>query len=321
MKYTNKNNLPFALAVMLATDKYKHSSDPKTIGVTTLMGSPRSVILTKRIPAHEQTVDISQLLASRMGTALHDALEAAWLNPELNDVLESLGIPARVRDKVRVNPEKHDPDMINIYLELRTEKKINGWTVTGQLDLVINGRLKDLKSTGTFKFNKENIEFVQQLSIYKWLNPEIVFDEEGDILFWFKDWNKFSALKADYPSQPLVEQPYTLLPLATAEAYVAKKLALLDEHENTPMADLPRCTRTELWQAPPKYNYYGSPENVKASKSFDNLIEANNWKLGKGKGLIRVIEAEPTKCMWCAASRTCDQAKGYVAQGILTLTV
>jgi hypothetical protein len=321
MKYTNKHNLPLSMAVMLATDWYDHTDAPNTISTTALLKSTREVILTNRIPVTAQSSDVSTLLASRLGTALHDALEKSWRNPKLPEVLASLGIAQGAIKNIRVEPEEHDPDMLNIYLERRTNKEVMGWTVSGQFDMIIDGCIYDLKSTGTFKYGKDSPEYTQQLSIYRWLNPELITEEEGKILFWFKDWNKnISYTKETYPSQPIIEKRYKLMDLRETERFICDKLSLLDFHVDTDEPDLPHCTPAELWQGAPVWKYYGKPDALKASKVLHSAHEAQMHLGFKGKGYIKKIDSEPTKCKWCAAAGTCSQAANFISQGVLKLS-
>jgi hypothetical protein len=321
MKYTNVHNLPMSMAVMLATDNYEHDDRTNSISVTSLLKSTREVVLSSRIPPSESTVDISTLLASRMGTALHDALEKAWRNPNLPEVLASLGIPKAVIQKIRIDPEEHDPDMINIYLEKRTEKVVDNWIVSGQYDLVINGVINDLKSTGTFKFGKDSPEYKNQLSIYKWLNQEVITEPVGNILFWFKDWNKNYTMGAKkYPAQPILEQPITLMSMAETESFIKSKLHAIDLNMQASEQSLPQCTKEELWQGSTKYAYMSKPDAAKASKVFDSAAEAHSHLMSKGKGNVVVRPATPTKCNWCAAIGICSQAQGYINSGLLKVS-
>lgn len=321
MRYTNKNNIPLALAVMLATDYYDHSDDPKTIGVTTLLGSTRSVILSNRITEEEACTDVSDVIASRLGTALHDALEKAWLNPKLPEVLKSLGFSDKVIARFKVNPENPVDSDLNVFLETRTKKTFLGWTISGQFDIAIDGDLADLKSTGTFSYNDKTkeLEFIRQLSIYKWLNPEQVLDDEGEILFWFKNWQEYSANKADYPDHTLMGHKIPLMSTVEVEEFLRKKLTALDACMNKPSNELPLCTPEELWQKPSTYAYYSKPTLQKPSKVFSDPIEAQRHLQDKGVGNIQVRQSQPTKCLYCSGRPKCTQADGFIQAGILRI--
>jgi hypothetical protein len=79
-RYANVSEVPLALAVFLATDTYDHDDDPLTISATTLLKPLRQIILPTRIPAGEGLVNLADMMNSRMGTAIHDGIEKAWVH-------------------------------------------------------------------------------------------------------------------------------------------------------------------------------------------------------------------------------------------------
>ena len=85
---TNDKNIPLAIAVWLATDDY--SKREGSISVTTLMKPVRQIVLSARAAQVGRDMDVSVFTASRMGTAIHDSIEKAWLNPKLPNVLKAL---------------------------------------------------------------------------------------------------------------------------------------------------------------------------------------------------------------------------------------
>ena len=95
-QYTNNTGIPLALCVLFVNDLYDHSSEPNIISVTTLLDSVRQIILGMRATG-EGTKDVSDMVASCYGTALHSALEQAWLNPY--KALEELGYPKAIVEK------------------------------------------------------------------------------------------------------------------------------------------------------------------------------------------------------------------------------
>lgn len=82
-KFTNQEGIPLALAVFLAQDSYDHEED--VISATTLLKPIRQTILAKRVPQEERLVDIAGLASSRIGTAIHDAIERAWKHENLSN--------------------------------------------------------------------------------------------------------------------------------------------------------------------------------------------------------------------------------------------
>ena len=76
-RYSNQFNIPLPLAVFLATADYDF--EPNVISATSLMKSTRQLVLSKRVKPSESMIDIAGLVSSRMGSAIHAAIEAAWL--------------------------------------------------------------------------------------------------------------------------------------------------------------------------------------------------------------------------------------------------
>ena len=135
-KYTNNEGIPLALAVLFVTDNYDHSEESNTISVTTLLDSVRQIILGMRATG-EGTKDVSDMVASCYGTALHSALEQAWLDPY--DALESLGYPKKIWEQFTINPSDFDVKLFvssNGKLEAFLSTVPNGQTY--DVDLVIN---------------------------------------------------------------------------------------------------------------------------------------------------------------------------------------
>ena len=89
-QYSNQTNLPLPIAVWLAHDTYDREA--AGLSATTLMRPTRQVILAKRVPPGEGIVDVSGMIKSRIGTAIHDAIEGAWVSDKLDNTLRNLGI-------------------------------------------------------------------------------------------------------------------------------------------------------------------------------------------------------------------------------------
>lgn len=317
MKFTNKHNIPLPLAVMLIHDEYDYNPDPHVISVTSLLKSVRRIVLESRGSSVEQEMDISDLIASTQGTALHDALERAWLSPKLPEMLKALGIPERVANQIRVNPTDGTKTPFDVFLEQRTDKKIGKWTISGKFDFIMEGKPKDLKNTSVFKWSGSDDDYIRQLSLYRWLNPELTDKDLGDIMFWFKDFNKHQASKSGYPPFMIAEKPLVLTPPAETDAWVRNKLAQVDAAMALPEPELPHCTKEELWQSEPEYKYYSSPSAKRASKVSTSFSEVQAYQLSKGKGFIKEVPAEPKACAYCSVRLGCSQYGQMVEAGVI----
>lgn len=321
-KYTNQNNISLPMAVWLCRDEYKHDPRTNVISVTSLLKSIRQIVLSSRIePVEAQKEDIVNLLASRIGTAIHNSVEDAWTQ-NAHQALTDLGYPAKAVERVKVNPTETEPKDIPIHFEVRTEKAVGNWIVSGQFDIVFEGAVHDVKSTSVYTYiNQTNDDkYIKQMSIYRWLNPEKITKDHGYIQFVFKDWQKHMAQgKGRYPSLPVLEYKLKLDGIANTESWVRQKLNQIDMYINTPESELPKCTPDELWQGAPKYKYYANPTSTRASKVFDDPTEAHNYQLGKGKGIVKTIYGEPTACKYCAAASKCSQFASFIRTGSLKL--
>lgn len=327
MPYTNYNNIPLELAVWLAAnDGYDLKRTPHVISATSLMKPTKSLILGERVAEsdEEPVIDVADLVASRLGTAVHTAAEVSWLYSR-DVAMRNLGLPQKVIDKVRVNPDHPGEDpQFDIYLEQRTAKAMGKWIISGKFDFVSNGRVKDIKTTKTYNWIKgsNDEKYSLQGSIYRWLNPEIITDDFIDVLMLFTDWTPLKALvDKEYPKSNLMVRTLPLLPLAETERWIINRLAEIDKYEGAHQDTMPLCTPDELWMDPPKYAYYKNPKAAKATRVYDTPQEANAHKARDGVPGSKVVErkAEPKFCKFCDGRSICLQAEGYIAEGILKL--
>lgn len=324
-QYTNQTNLPTPIAVWLAHDTYDREA--AGLSATALLKPIRQVILSKRVPPGEGLVDISGLIKSRIGSAIHDAIEQAWLSEKLPETLASLGISSKVASRVVVNPESQDftKPVIPMYLEQRTAKDVLGVRITGKFDFIADGRVHDFKTTSTFAYTSGNKDddYILQGSIYRWLNPDIITDDLMSIIFIFTDWNKNRYLSArdTYPPSQIVSRDFKLLPLDTVQKYVEERVTKLIECENLPEDQLPLCTDKELWRKEDVFKYYKNPAATgKSTKNFDNYSDAYMKFVEDGSvGRIDTVKGQVTACLYCSGFTLCSQKDALIEAGELKL--
>lgn len=322
-KYLNSANIPLSVAVFLATDNYDH--DPDTISATALLKPIRQLVLASRVPESQSMVDISTLFKSRMGSALHDAIERSWTENH-SQAMKALGYPAGVIKRVKINPDPATvtEDDIPVYLEQRAYREVMGRTISGKYDFVAEGRVEDFKSTSVFMFTKgtKDEDYKLQGSIYRWLNPNIITQSEMAINFLLTDFQ--AARAANDPTYPNSSTPQKIIPLLSVgetQAFVEHKIALIDRYKDTPEEDLPLCTDKELWRSEPQYKYYKNPDKMaRSTKNFDHKQDAYA-RLAKDGGVGVVIEkpGEVTACKFCPAFPICSQKDDLIADGSLKL--
>ena len=319
MKITNEKDIALPMAIWLLNDEYDYVNEKHYISVTTLMRPIKQILLPYRIPKESRMMDVSELIASRMGTALHDSIEKAIVH-NTPKALKLLGYPDKIIAKVLVNPTEGQllevTDPIVLWTEQRKLKKVGKWTVGGKFDLVAEGTVQDYKSTSAYAwvYGGRDDEHSMQLSFYKWLNPNIITNNLGVINYVFTDWMKSTAAQnTKYPPSRLMSKNVPLKEPSEIQAYTEKKLNLLEKLWDAPESAMPDCTNEELWMSESKYKYYSNPAKTdgRSSANFDTLLEANTHKATKGVGIVITTPGEPKRCGYCPAYDVCKQKDRY----------
>ena len=325
MKYANVSNVPLSLAVFLATDNYDYSDDDNTLSATALIKPLRQLVLSNRVNVEDAAADLIGMLQSRMGSAIHDAIERAWKENHV-EALKILGYPPKIIERFRINPKPEEitPDIIPVYMEQRAKKKVGKYTISGKFDFVGDGRVEDFKSTSVFTaINNTNDEkYILQGSIYRWLNPQLITKDEMAIQFIFTDWSAARARsEANYPQQRTMQRILPLKSIQETDAFVRRKLTLLDQYWDAPEADIPHCTDEDLWRSAPVFKYYKNPTKMtRSTKNFDTQQEAFMRKAEDGNvGVVIEQPGQVTACKYCPAFSACKQKDTLIATGDLIL--
>lgn len=326
-RFTNAAAVPLSLAVFLATDGYDYNTDPDTISATTLLKPLRQIILSARVPEDLSRMELVQLLQSRMGSAIHDAIERAWKTNH-QQAMKLMGYPQRVIDRIRVNPLPGDllanPDIIPVYLEQRATKQVGKWTVTGKYDFVGEGRVEDFKTTSTYTaINHTNDDkYIWQGSLYRWLNPSIITKDEMAIQWIFTDWSAAKA-KADpkYPQSRTMQKLFPLKSVQETNAFVLRKLAAIEQYWNAPEAEIPQCDDADLWRSEPVFKYYknGDVTAARSTKNFTDKADAYTHLATQGGGAIKEVPGQVMACKYCPAFAVCSQKDALIASGDLVM--
>lgn len=319
MKITNNQDISLPMAIWLLADDYDYIDNPNYISVTTLMKPIKQIVLAQRVPAESKGFDLSDLIASRMGTALHDSIEKA-INTNMPKALRLLGYPKDTISKILVNPTPEQVSLVQhpivLWTEQRTMKDVGKWTLGGKFDLVADGIIQDYKSTSAYSwmYGNRNEDHRLQLSIYKWLNQDKITEDYGIINYIFTDWMKSSAAQnPKYPPSRLMSKTLVLTEPRLIQTWVESKLALLDKYSEADEKDMPECTSEELWMSEPAYKYYANADKTdgKSTKNFDTLHEANLHRATKNVGIVKTILGEPKRCGYCPAFEVCKQKDRY----------
>jgi hypothetical protein len=326
--YTNKSNIPLTFAIWLAADHgYDLRFHPDVLSATEILRPMRSIILSRQLAAEKSkdevaTRDIEEKAAASLGTAVHTAVEYAWIE-HYKLAMKNLDMPESVIKQVALNPTVAHPQHFNIYFERRTSKVIEGFTLSGKFDIAMNGTVHDIKTTKAYTYMKgtQNEKYRMQGSIYRWLNPEIITNDIMVVDYYFTDWNPVSAKKEkdkNYPSARMLEKKLPLESYDKTEDFIRLRLQEIRHYTGQDQEHLPRCTPDELWQNPSKWEYWSKPTNKQCSKLLDSKGEAEAWLASKGVGFIQERQFEPKFCNYCDARSICKQAQGFITAGLLT---
>lgn len=323
--YKNEKNTSLAVAVWLANDSYDHDPRPNLISVTTIIKPIKQIILGMRATSSGavEPEEISNLVASRMGTAFHDSIEHAWTH-KYKSSMKALGYPQRVIDRVRINPEVPEEETLPVYLERRSEKNVGDYIISGKFDMVAEGRVRDFKSTGTYTYTAgtNDTKYILQGSVYRWLNQDIITDDIMTIDFIFTDWNAKLAMasaRTGYPASRVLPYDLKLMSIPETDAYIKAKVAQIVTLISAEQADIPACTKEDLWQSEPVFKYYKNPaKTTRSTANFETLSEANLRLVKDGNvGIVKEVKGEARACKYCPAAGICNQATELKQLGLL----
>jgi hypothetical protein len=326
-RITNRADISLPLAVWLVTDNYDFINDANYISVTTLMKPLRQIILPSRVPVEKREFDIEELIASRLGTSIHDSIEHAWRNNH-ERALKALGYPDNVIERVKINPSPEDVrasnEIIPVYIEQRGFREIDGYRIGGKFDIVADGIVQDFKSTSVWTVVKGNrdAEYALQMSLYRWIDAarpvRRITEDYGIINHIFTDWSKMQAKNPDYPKRRVQSKIIPLLSLEETEQWIRSRIALIKKYQNVPEQNIPECTDEDLWRSEPQFKYFTDPikamtPGARCTRNFSTLADANYHKAEKGgKGVIITVPGEPKRCGYCPAFEACTQKDKYL---------
>ena len=321
MKYiTNQTNIALPIALWAAYDEYDYDGRENVISTTSLLNPTRMVALQRLNKDADKTVDIADLIGSRLGSAIHDSFEKVLLNKDyVRDTLRLMGYDEEAIKRVKINPEKIELNDIPLWVENRAEKVVGDWIISGKYDMVINYQVQDIKSTSvwTYMFGSNDDKYIQQMSIYKWLNQDKIKSDTGIIHYIFTDWSKQKAMQdKNYPQQRVLSKEFRLMSLSQTEKFIKDKLTKLDEALKT--GNLPLCTLEDLWQEPDKWKYFKKKNANRATKVFDNEADAYARLAEEGQGEVRYFPGLVKRCNYCSVREFCDQYKDLQSLGLIS---
>ena len=296
MKYSNKHNFPDFVVQWLKHDSYDY--DASTISATTLMKPARAYALEKQNWDNLE-IDVSDVIASRYGTAIHDSVE-----------------------KVNLKDCKQ---------EERLRKAVMNKIITGKFDILKEIELKrfqliDVKSTSvwTYIYGSRDEDYQKQLSIYRWLAIQNGYNVIPKAKIWmiFTDWSKSRAKNnPDYPETRIAIKEVELWGEEKTLKYIGERITILDKAANHEQKDMPFCTDEELWASADTWAIMkeGRKSAVKVHKiqkeAEEDVKFYEDQKLIHKKYSIVYRPGGVKRCSYCTARNFCTQYKQLVQEG------
>lgn len=224
MKITNRHGLPETIVRAVQDDEYDKGDS--VLSVTQLISPPRIVIL-QNLNADNLEVDVSDRVPALLGTAVHKILE------------------------------KGSKDLANHHLEERLFDEIEGWKISGAVDVQIdNGdgtwEINDYKVTSVYSVQSDKPEWEQQLNCYAYL----AYKNHGrkvtslKIVAILRDWlRKQSELKPDYPQSQIAIVDIPVWTPEEQEAFIRGRVLLHQAAKKAVDSTEPLvyCTDEERW--------------------------------------------------------------------------
>lgn len=281
MKITNKHNVPETL-VALASREY-YSKGKSDYSVTEIISPPRIQRL-RRKHHDEMEQDVSEMLWSLLGSALHVVAERG----------------------------QHE----GYTTEERLYAEIDGVILSGAIDIQKSTPegilITDYKFTSAWALRQDKFEWEAQQNIYAWLVRKVKKTPVVgvQICALIRDWSRReAAVKADYPQAPIQVVDLPLWDNERTESYITERL---NAHRESKVAadwetELPFCTEDERWMRETQYAVKREGRKT-AIRVFDNEQEAKDLA-EKEKGFVEIRKGEAIRCTgnFCGVNQWCSQ--------------
>lgn len=294
MKITNRSNLPKVIERAVINDPYDSSGS--NISATRLIAPPRIRVLEMRNWDLIED-DVSNRIFSLLGQSVHHILE---------------------RSKLKV-------DLAERRLFYKDDKITNGWTLSGQFDLLSRqGDLTDFKVTSAWAaldaLTNGKDEWENQLNVLDFLcrknqktltrYKKEVKVKSLNIMAILRDWSKLKVMQSDnYPRKQVVMIPIRRWSEEEQENYVQARIKLHQDAEKTD--NLPLCTAKERWRKEDSYalmldNRKTAKRVLPTRQDMDKYMKDNKYVEGQGcKVVFRA--GEDVRCQhYCSVNQFCS---------------
>jgi len=292
VKITNHFNVPEPL-VALARKEY-YSKGKADYSVTEIMSPPRIQRL-KRKHWDDMEQDVTDMLWSMLGSALHVVAERSEVVDHLN--------------------------------EERLFMEVDGVTLSGSIDLQQHVKggvaLKDYKFTSVWAVMNDKPEWEQQLNVYAWMVHKIkgVSIKGLQICAILRDWSTRKAqTESGYPQAQIQMVDIPIWSFDKTEKYVHERIEL--HKESKVQADwdeeLPECTDEERWMRTTTYavKKEGRKSAVRVFDSEEDAVKLIEESEDKKKLSVEVRKGEPVRCTgnYCGVNKWCSQYQSYLKE-------
>jgi hypothetical protein len=272
MKVTNSYGLP---PVLVKACENQRKPQENSISCTELIDSP----LIRRLKLKhwdDLEVDVSEMVWSMTGTALHQMVE------------------------------KHGGNTSEVVLSTEFE----GFIITGTCDHLTPDLISDWKTTSVWSVMLGNDwldKVEQQLNIYRWLHWRMsgVDVPKVSACVIFRDWRK-SEWRRDpenYPPRNIIEFPLECWAFEKVESFIRERLTYHHDGEYV-------CNMAERWGKPDSWAVR-KPGAQRALRVYDNETDALNHKIQSDLAgtIIHEVEhrlGEHTRCNeYCPVRSVC----------------
>lgn len=352
MIITNKFNLPKPLVDAVSFDAHRTHGQ---ISVTGLIDSPQIFYLKKK-HGHEVAQDVSGMIFSLFGTAIHAILERANIKSVRRAAfMESINALREVvarNENGALNPDetpeeadqaqrvlkwllnymfKHFPELEDRYMfEVSLQYDCNGWTVSGTLDLYdkLEKCLYDYKATGVWNYVFEDTrkKWAAQLNCYAlFLKKQGIEVELIKVVAIFRDWSRRKAMtEAGYPKRNVLTIDIPLYDETTMEKYVLSRVKL---HQKALSEGPDPCTGKEQWATARMFAVLqkGGLRAITGTKTEAREVAEkyirDHQHSYKKELYIRETPAEYRRCQeYCIVSEFCEQWRKIKPQETETFT-
>ena len=296
MKYTNKFGFPEYVVEWLKFDEYDLQKG--AISATSLMKPPKMYVL-EQMYSDDIEIEVSDLVASRYGTAIHDSVE-----------------------KVKLT---------NAIQEKRIATIIDGAKIVGKFDIMLKTeeetyKLVDVKSTSvwTYIYGSKDEDYVKQLSIYRLLGVRNGYpvEKDAEIFMVFTDWSPSKAKREEeYPDTRVKIKKIKLWSIKETEEWIEERLRMFRETAAAPQKDMPDCNEEELWGDKTTYAVMkkGRKTAVRVLNSeleADTYIERNT-EFNPKDLYVEKRPAKVRRCNYCKVKEFCKQYGELKSKGLI----